>query len=261
MSNSNLICGMIISPNSSNPRNHAIDTITIHCMAGNLTVEQCGNLFAQKSRKASSNYGIGTDGRIMLYVDEDNRSWCSSNRDNDNRSVTIEVANDGGASTGWHVSDRAMDSLVKLCADICKRNGIYELRWRADRNLIGHPSEQNMTVHRWFANKSCPGDYLYNKHFEIAEKVNAILRGVTSKPTSDVKAEETPFLVIVNTPDLNVREGAGTKYDVAKMGGVDLIVHQGEVFTITKVEYNGNTPWGKLKSGAGWISLNYTRRV
>lgn len=260
MSNSSLICGSIISPNSSNPRNHAIDTITIHCMAGNLTVEQCGNLFKDKSRQASSNYGIGSDGRIMLYVDEANRSWCSSNRNNDNRAVTIEVANDGGAETGWHVSDKAMDSLIKLCADICKRNGIYELRWRADKNLIGQPSIQNMTVHRWFANKSCPGDYLYNKHYEIAEAVNKILHG-NSNTENKTNTDDVPFLVKINTPDLNVREGAGVSYKVAKMGGINLIVHQNEVFTIVEVKYNGSTPWGKLKSGAGWISLNYTRRV
>lgn len=177
--NSSLITYRKISPNRSSPRNHTIDTITIHCMAGNLSIESCGNLFSKSSTKASSNYGIGSDGRIALYVEEKDRSWASSSRSNDNRAVTIEVANDGGANTGWHVSDKAMESLINLCADICKRNNIKELKWKADKSLIGQVSKQNMTVHRWFANKSCPGDYLYNKHYYIAEQVNKKLSGNT----------------------------------------------------------------------------------
>lgn len=183
MSNSNLVSYTRISPNKNHPRNHKIDTITIHCMAGNLSVETCGNLFASKNKLASSNYGIGSDGRIALYVDENDRSWCSANSANDNRAITIEVANDGGADTGWHVSDDAMDSLIKLCADICKRNGIKQLLWKADKNLIGKVEQQNMTVHRWFANKSCPGNYLYNKHGYIASEVNKLLGNNVVEPT------------------------------------------------------------------------------
>ena len=119
--NSPLVSYIKISPNKTINRNHAIDTISIHCMAGNLSIEQCGNLFANPSRQASSNYGIGSDGRIGLYVEEKDRSWCTSSSSNDNRAITIEVANDGGAPD-WHVSDAAMTSLIKLCADICKRN-------------------------------------------------------------------------------------------------------------------------------------------
>lgn len=179
MSNSPLICYTKLSPNCSKPRNHKIDTISIHCMAGNLSVETCGNVFAPSSREASSNYGIGSDGRIALYVDEANRSWCTSSRENDNRAVTIEVANDGGAETGWHVSDKAYAALIDLVTDICKRNGIKKLLWRADKSLIGQVDKQNMTVHRWFANKSCPGDYLYSKHYDIAAQVNKRLSGQT----------------------------------------------------------------------------------
>lgn len=182
--NSSLVTYRKISPNRNSPRNHTIDTITIHCMAGNLSIESCGNLFLRSSTKASSNYGIGSDGRIALYVEEKDRSWASSSRSNDNRAVTIEVANDGGASTGWHVSDKAMKSLINLCADICKRNNIKELKWKADKSLIGQIDKQNMTVHRWFANKSCPGDYLYNKHYYIAEQVNKKLGGSSSSNTS-----------------------------------------------------------------------------
>lgn len=172
MSNSSLVSYTKISPNKTSPRNHKIDTISIHCMAGNLSIESCGNLFANANRKASSNYGIGTDGRIGLYVEEKDRSWCTSNSMNDNRAITIEVANDGGAETGWHVSDKAYDALINLLVDICKRNDIDGLRWKGDRTLIGKVDKQNMTVHRWFANKACPGDYLYNLHPQIAADVN-----------------------------------------------------------------------------------------
>ena len=117
MSNSKLISYTRLSPNCNSPRNNKIDTITIHHMAGNLTVEQCGALFASPAREVSSNYGIGTDGRIALYVDEANRSWCSSSPANDNRAITIEVANDGG-DPDWHVSDKALAALINLCVDI-----------------------------------------------------------------------------------------------------------------------------------------------
>ena len=175
MSNSALVTYTKISPNKTSPRNHVIDTISIHCMAGNLTIESCGNLFASSSRQASSNYGIGSDGRIGLYVEEKDRSWCTSNSANDHRAVTIEVANDGGAPD-WHVSDAAMNSLIKLCADICKRNNIKQLLWQGNKALIGQVDKQNMTVHRWFASKSCPGNYLYNKHSYIAAEVNKLLK-------------------------------------------------------------------------------------
>lgn len=176
MGNSALVCHTHISPHRTSPRKNKIDTITIHCMAGDMSIEGCGDLFAQPSKKASSNYGIGSDGRIALYVEEKDASWCSSNNDNDNRAITIEVANDGGKDTGWHISDKAYASLINLCADICKRNGIAELRWKADPNLVGQVDKQNMTVHRWFKNKSCPGDYLYYLHSKIAEEVNERLK-------------------------------------------------------------------------------------
>lgn len=184
--NSPLVDYTKISPNKTSPRNHKIDTITIHCMAGNLSVESCGNLFASPARKASANYGIDSKGRIGLYVDEKDRSWCSSSAANDNRAITIEVANDGGANTGWHISDKAYDALIDLLVDICKRNGIKELKWQGDKSLIGQVDKQNMTVHRWFAAKSCPGDYLYNLHVKIAQEVNSLLNPpkTTAKTTA-----------------------------------------------------------------------------
>lgn len=164
MSNSKLVNYTRLSPNCNKPRNHRIDKITIHHMAGNLTVEQCGAVFAPTSRQASSNYGIGSDGRVGMYVEECNRSWCSSNAENDHRAVTIEVANDGGAPD-WHVSDNALSKLIELCADICKRNGISKLNYTGDKT-------GNLTMHKWFAATGCPGPYLESKFPYIAEQVN-----------------------------------------------------------------------------------------
>ena len=173
-SNSKLIEYTRISPNRTSPRNHKIDTITIHCMAGQLTVETCGNVFAKSSAKASANYGVGSDGRIALYVEEKDRSWCSSNSANDNRAVTIEVASD--SYSPYAVSDKAYEALIKLVADICKRNDIQKLVWSTDKaDRIGHKNGCNMTVHRDFANKACPGDYLYDRMGDIADRVNEIL--------------------------------------------------------------------------------------
>ena len=171
--NSPLVDYTKISPNKTVNRNHKIDTITIHCVVGQCTVESLGEVFAPTSRKASSNYGIGKDGRIGMYVEEKDRSWCSSNKENDHRAITIEVASDTKAP--YAVTDDAYDALIRLVADICKRNGIKQLLWKGDKNLIGQVDKQNMTVHRWFASKSCPGDYLYKRHSDIASKVNTIL--------------------------------------------------------------------------------------
>lgn len=168
MSNSNLVNYTKISPNSSQ-RDRKIDKITIHHMAGDLTVEQCGAYFARESAQASANYGIAGDGRVGLYVDESRRAWTSSNRANDMRAVTIEVANDGGAPD-WHVSDKAIAKLVDLCVDICRRNGIAELRYTGD-------AQGNLTRHNMFAATACPGPYLQSKFPEIARQVNDRLGG------------------------------------------------------------------------------------
>lgn len=168
--NSSLATVKIMSPNHSGQRTHDIDTITIHCVVGQCSAESLGNLFASANRKASSNYGIGYDGKIGLYVEEKNRSWCSSSAENDHRAITIEVASD--TTHPYAVTDKAYNALLDLCTDICKRNNIKELKWKGDKSLIGQVDKQNMTVHRWFANKSCPGDYLYERHSAIAAEVN-----------------------------------------------------------------------------------------
>lgn len=173
MSDSSLVSYTSISPNCNHPRKHAIDTITIHHMAGDLSVETCGKLFQRQSREASSNYGIGSDGRIALYVHEEDRAWTSGSPANDNRAITIEVANDGGAETNWHVSDKAMESLIALLVDVCKRSGIQRLVWSENKDdRIHHRNGCNMTVHRDFQATACPGPYLYSKQGWIAEQVN-----------------------------------------------------------------------------------------
>ena len=166
MSNSSLVDYVKISPNKQVMTNKVVKKITIHHMAGNLSVETCGNVF-QKKGGVSTNYGIGSDGRVGLYVDEKDRSFASANRDNDAQAVTMEVANDvvGG---NWHVSDKALAKTIELCADICKRNGIDKLVWTGDKT-------GNLTVHRFFIATACPGEYLMSKMQYIADEVNKLL--------------------------------------------------------------------------------------
>lgn len=176
--NSPLVVHTNLSPNKTTKRTRAIDTITIHCTAGQMTAEELGKVFEKKERKASSNYGVDKDGRIGLYVNEESRSWCSSNAANDHRAVTIEVSSD--AKAPYAVSDAAYASLIYLVADICRRNGIKKLLWKHDKTLVGKTDAegnlvQNMTLHKWFANKACPGAYLEERMFDIAAKVNALL--------------------------------------------------------------------------------------
>lgn len=179
--NSSLVTYKNITKNRTSPRNHVIDTITIHCIVGQRTAKQGCDYFASTDRQCSANYVVGKDGSIGLSVEEKDRSWCSSSSSNDNRAITIEVASD--TTHPYAVTAQAYNALIKLVADICKRNGIKKLLWKADKSLVGQVSKQNMTVHRWFANKACPGDYLYERHGEIAEKVNALL-GQTQQTTT-----------------------------------------------------------------------------
>lgn len=171
MSNSPLICYSKISPNRNSPRSGKIRGIAIHCMAGQLSVEGCGNLFAQADRSASSNYGIGPDGRIGMYVEERDRSWCTSTG-LDNYVVTIEVASD--SKPPYAVTEKAYASLIKLCADICKRNG-FTLKWEANKALAGQWDRQNIILHRWFKNKACPGEWLESHMGEIVNRTNMLL--------------------------------------------------------------------------------------
>ena len=190
--NSSLVSYTKLSPNHSGLRTHSIDRITPHCVVGQCSVETLGNIFLPASRQASSNYGIGVDGRVGMYVEEKNRSWCSSSNANDQRAVTIECASD--TKSPYAFKDAVYQTLIKLCVDICKRNGKKKLLWLGDKtktlNYSPKADEMVLTVHRWFANKSCPGDWLYARLGDLASKVTASLAD-SSKPaasTGKVKA-------------------------------------------------------------------------
>lgn len=220
MSNSPLVDYTRISPNKNSPRNHKIDTITIHCVVGQCTVETLGNIFAPTSRQASSNYGVGTDGKIGMYVEEKDRSWCSSSAANDNRAVTIEVASD--TKHPYAVNDRAFAALLDLATDICKRNGIKKLVWstkKADR--MNHKNGCNMTVHRDYANKSCPGDYLYNRHGEIAAEVNRRLGVTDTAPDAGAGQGVTVYTVKKGDTLSAIAAKHGTTYQkIAAYNGI-----------------------------------------
>lgn len=312
MSNSSLVTYTRISPNRTVMSNKKNTHIVIHHMAGNLTVEQCGAVFAPSSRKASSNYGVDGKGHVGLYCPESDRAWTTGNREIDSKAVTIEVADDeiGG---NWHVSDTALEKTIELCADICKRNGIKELRYTGDKS-------GNLHKHQWYQNTNCPGQYLGSKFSYIASEVNKRLNGSTPTPEPTPTPAPTPspsgykdgdviklkpgakytngksipnwvlnstlyyrgsnsdgiifstqktgaitgvvnpsmivgndssYKVKIDATTLNIRNGAGTNY---KINGT---VKKGEIYTIVE-EKNG---WGKLKSGAGWIYLGYTKKV
>lgn len=250
MSNSSLVSYTKISPNRTSPRNHKIDIVSIHCAVGQFTAKELLNLsnFSKynPATGSSCNYAIGCDGSIGMGVEEKDRSWCTSSRSNDHRAITIEVASD--TKHPYAVTGKAYKALIDLLTDICKRNNIKELKWKADKSLIGHPDKQNMTVHRWFANKTCPGEYLYERHGQIAKEVNSRL--------NKKKAFE-PYQVKVEISTLNIRKGPGT--DHARTGE---FTGKG-IFTIVK-ESKGkgsDSGWGKLKSGAGWISLDFTTKI
>ena len=241
--NSPLATVTLLSPNHSGQRKHAIDTITIHCVVGQCTAKRIGEIFQPTSRQASSNYGIGYDGEIGLYVEEKNRSWCSSSSSNDNRAITIEVASD--TTEPYAVTDKAYAALIELCADICKRNGIKKLLWKADKSLIGQVDKQNMTVHRWFANKSCPGTYLYERHAQIAEAVNAKL-GVVD----EVEEDDTP----ITRPDTvsvgDVVTFTGTKH-YASANSTNGVSAKGGKAKVTRIYANGKHPYHLVREKGG----------
>ena len=313
--NSSLVSYTKLSPNHSGQRTHSIDRITPHCVVGQCSVETLGNIFLPTSRQASCNYGIGVDGRVGMYVEEKNRSWCSSSSANDQRAVTIECASD--TTEPYAFKDVVYQTLIKLCVDICKRNGKKKLLWLGDKDktLSYEPKSDEMvlTVHRWFANKSCPGSWMYARMGDLAAKVTAQLGDGASEGTeteypekltegyyrvrkawSDSKSQkgaykilsnakkcadanpgysvfdnngvniytpntstkaapDVPFTVKVSISDLNIRKGPGTDY--AKTGKFTC---KG-VFTIVEVQsgQGASAGWGRLKSGAGWISLDY----
>ena len=185
--NSPLVSYTLLSPNHSGQRKQSIDRITPHCVVGQCSVETLGNIFLPSSRQASSNYGIGVDGRVGMYVEEKNRSWCTSSNANDQRAVTIECASDN--THPYAFKDVVYNRLIELCVDICKRNGKNKLLWFGDKdktlNYTPASNEMVLTVHRWFANKSCPGDWMYARMGDLANKVTAQLSGTAAEPPKE----------------------------------------------------------------------------
>lgn len=267
--NSSLATVRMISPNRTPNRNHAIDTITIHCFVGQVTAKRGCEVFQPSSRKASCNYVVGYDGSIGLCVEEKDRSWCSGGTDkkgnpirvngisgssNDYQAVTIEVASD--TKHPYTITDKAMAALIELCADICRRNGIKQLLWKGDKTLVGRVAQQNLTVHRWFANKACPGDYIYERLGDIAAKVNAKL-GVSFAPTTPAIPEsKVPYKVRITATDLRIRKGPGINTAI-----VQKAIAPGVYTIVSEATGEGATKWGKLKSGVGWVSLDYCKKL
>ena len=198
--NSSLVSYTKLSPNHSGQRTHSIDRITPHCVVGQCSVETLGNIFLPTSRQASSNYGIGVDGRVGMYVEEKNRSWCSSSSANDQRAVTIECASD--TTEPYAFKDVVYNRLVELCTDICKRNGKTKLLWLGDKdktlNYTPASDEMVLTVHRWFANKSCPGNWMYARMGDLASKVTAALGGSAETVTPTEQEESTATIKVGN---------------------------------------------------------------
>ena len=221
MSNSALVDYTKISPNRTSPRKNKIDTITIHCVVGQCSVETLGAIFAPSSRQASSNYGIGYDGRFGMYCEEKDRSWCSSSAANDNRAITIEVASD--ATEPYAVNDKAYAALLDLVTDICRRNGIKKLVWSTKKNeRVNHLNGCNLTVHRDYANKSCPGNYLYERQGAIAAEVNKRLGASAAEP--ETPSSGTGTLYKVQTGAFKQKSNAQTLEKKLKAAGFDTYV-------------------------------------
>ena len=201
------------NPNPETRRTYTADDlcrITPHMVVGQLSVESLGAIFANPKREASSNYGIGYDGKKALYVEEKNRSWCSSSPNNDNKAITIECASD--KTSPYAFNAKVFNSLIELCVDICKRYNKTKLLWINNRtNALAYkpaPNEMILTVHCWFANTPCPGDWLMGRMNELAEKVTAKL--ANGKGTLMYRVQIGAF---------KVKENANNMLERAKLAG------------------------------------------
>ena len=248
--NSPLVDCVKMSPNHSGKRTHRIDRITPHCVVGQCSAERIGDCFPA-GREASCNYGIGYDGRVCLIVDEANRSWCTSSNANDQRAITIECASD--STHPYAFKDACYKKLVKLCIDICQRNGIKKMLWINNKekalNYEPKAGEGIFTVHRWYANKSCPGDWMYNRMGQLCDEVNAGLNGGSYNPPEQGAVVNYQAKVIADD-GLNCR----IQPYVAN-NNLIMTYPAGTILTITK-EQNG---WGY--TGTGWVSLDYVEKI
>ena len=254
--NSSLVSYTRLSPNHSGQRTHSIDRITPHCVVGQCSVETLGNIFAQTSKQASCQYGIGLDGRVGMYVEEKNRSWCSSSNANDQRAVTIEAASD--VSAPYAMRDAVYQTLIKLCADICRRNGKTKLLWleTKEKALAYTPAANEMvlTAHRWFANKSCPGDWLYSREADLAAKVNALLGEESTPAPEPDKKESEVNLYRVQVGAFRVYNNAvNMKAKLAVVGYDTLLVKVGDLYKVQTGAF-------RIKSNAEKLASELKRR-
>ena len=250
MSNSSLVTHTNLSPNCTKPRQKKITKIVIHHMAGNLSVETCGAVFAKKSREASSNYGIDSNGKVGMYVEEKNRSWCTSNREIDHEAITIEVAN---SKTGgkWPVSSKAMKKLIELCTDICKRNNIEEIVYTGDKS-------GNLHMHCWYANTSCPGPYLKSKFPYIAKQVNKKLKAkTTNKTTKTSDTVTTGTKLKLNKASLYA--ASDSKAKAATKSGTFYVWNKQVVNNRIRIT-NSKLNVGKAGKITGWIDYSVAKK-
>lgn len=260
--NSSLATVKLISPNKNSPRNKPIDLVTVHCFVGQVNAKRGCEVFQPTTKKASCNYVVGLDGSIGLCVEEKDRSWCTSSAANDNRAVTIEVASD--TAHPYAVTAKAYAALLALLTDICRRNGKTKLLWLGDKTktLAYKPvkNEMVMTVHRWYANKACPGEYLLSRHATIAAEVTKRLGGGAAavpvpEPPKAGAVKLEPYKVRVTATDLNIRKGPGTGYARVEF------IKPGVYTIVEESDGKGAKRWGKLKSGKGWISLDFAKKL
>lgn len=252
--NSSLVSYTKLSPNHSGQRTHSIDRITPHCVVGQCSVETLGNIFYPTSRQASCQYGIGADGRVGMYVEEKNRSWCSSSNANDQRAITIECASD--TTHPYAFKDVVYNKLIELCVDICKRNGKNKLIWLGDKDktLAYEPKsgEMVLTVHRWFANKSCPGDWMYARMGDLASKVTARLGSSDSTASKGFQASSlkglTEAQVVAKVGSLFTADEKKTGI-LACVSMAQFILESG--YGSSELAQNANNVFGMKKSLSG----------
>lgn len=254
MSNSSLVRYTKISPNKNSPRNHTIDRITPHCVVGQLSAESICGCFPA-GRDASCNYGIGTDGRVSLCVEEKDRSWCTSSGANDHRAVTIECASD--MREPYAMNDKVYNSLINLCVDICERNGKRKLLWFGDKdktlNYTPKSDEMIITVHRWFANKSCPGNWLYARLGNLASEATKRLSGGGNSQEEGNVPTDTKTLYSVQTGAFSKKPNADALLAKLKTAGFDTYMvmsdglHKVQVGAYSKKE-NAENQMAKLKA-------------
>lgn len=226
MSNSSLVSVVKYSPNNSGKRTEKISRITPHCVVGQLSADRLGDVFLPTSRKASSNYGIGKDGEIGLYVNECEIPWTSSNSDNDKKSVTIECASDLKAP--YAMNSKVYTSLIALCVDICKRNGKNKLIWIDDKEKAlsykCKKKEMIISLHRWFSKKSCPGDWLVSRLPNLAAEVTRQLNAKEepAKPSTLYKVQVGAYSIYGNAANMlkKIKNDGYTDAFITKVGNL-----------------------------------------